>query len=207
MASRCRTALVEPPVAAADGDRVLQRVAGDERPRARARFDEVDDQRAGAAGDVALGRIGRRHVVGAHRRQAHHRHRRRHRVRRVLPAAGAGAGTGVALEPIELGLGRACRRRRRRRPRRRPGSSRRGRRGGRARWRRRRARRPGRSSRASAIARGRDRLVAADQRDHAVDHVAERDQLDAVGDDLARDQRRRACPACPWRCRRRRRSC
>ena len=46
------------------------------------------------------------------------------------------------------------------------------------------------SSRHSAITAGRDRLVAADDADQAVEQVAAGDQLDRVGDHLARDQRR-----------------
>ena len=140
-------------------------------------------------------------------RQAEELAHRRHRVGGELAAARAGAGAGALLDLVQLleadlpgpvdadrlvhghdvgGL-RPCRC---------PGRSCRC-----------RGRGPGSRAARAAIAPGRDRLVAADEADDAVEQVAPGDELDRVRDDLAADRARPSCPRCPSSRRRRPRSC
>ena len=104
------------------GDRVLQRLLGDDVARAQRRAEHVDHELAGLVGDLGLGRVLRRGPARGHRRDAQHLERHRHRVGGELAAARAGAGARDALELGELLVGHLARRRGRRRPRRRPGS-------------------------------------------------------------------------------------
>ena len=88
IANRCRTAFVEPPVATTAGDRVLERLAGDDVATGRMR-------RARAPSRVGLPcarrppcRVERRDAVEAGRRDAEELDRHRHRVGGELAAAG-----------------------------------------------------------------------------------------------------------------------
>ena len=116
--------------------------------------------------------------------------RRRHRVGGELAAAGARAGAGRRLRARAARRRSSCPRGSAPTPSKTswivtssPSEVRR------ARSSRCRARGPGRSMRASAITRGRDRLVAADEADDAVEVVAAGHELDRVRDDLAADER------------------
>ena len=105
---RCRTALVDPPVAATDGDGVLERGRRQNLPRPEVPPHEIDDELARLSRDVVLAGVHRRHRGAAERREAEELARRGHRVRRELAAAGARARTRRVLERGELRRRRAC---------------------------------------------------------------------------------------------------
>ena len=144
---------------------------------------------AGLLGGVALASVERRNAVHPARRQAQELERRGHGVGRVLAAAGAGAGAGDVLyvvQLVEADLARPVR------PDRlvdahdvdRPALV------------HPRVDRPvvererGDVEAGHRHRRAGHRLVAADEADDAVEEVAADDELDRIGDDLARDQRR-----------------
>ena len=165
IASRCSTALVEPPVAATTAIAFSSAVAGHDVARPHAALQQVHrPARRPARRPSSLLGIDRRDAAAAHRREAEELADHRHRVGGELAAAGAGAGAGrdprvaaarasrhaagrVRADRFEHVLDRdvvalrTC-----------P-----------ARSSRRRARRPGCSSRASAISVPGNRLVAADE--------------------------------------------
>ena len=98
IASRCSTALVEPPVAATPA------IAFSNAARVRMSCGKVPCFRrfmhhfAAAEGNFIFLRIHGRNAVEAHRRQADQLHHRRHGVGGVLAAAGSRAGTGDVFE-------------------------------------------------------------------------------------------------------------
>ena len=121
------------------GDRVLERLAGDDVARARPAAQHVDDEPTGLEGDLALRAVLRGNERAADGRDPENLEGHRHRVGGELPAAGAGA-RGSPRPPARGAPRRSCvPSHARRRPRRRPGSSRRGRRSARAGSSRRRA--------------------------------------------------------------------
>ncbi len=163
--------------------------ARDERRGPDVAADEVHDQLAGLARGLVLGRILGRDAVEPRGREAHELHDRRHRVGGVLAAAGAGSRARDLLHLVQLverDLARAV-----------GADGLEDRDDGRVADALVRARidravvedhaRPIEATQGHR--RARDRLVAADQADDAVEQVAAHDELDRVGDDLAADQR------------------
>ena len=125
MASRCRTALVEPPVATtaeiAFSNALRVRIWRGVTPL-RSRSITND---AGAIGGFVLARIGGRNVAQAHRREADKFQCHRHRVGRELAAARARARARDAFDFLEVGVASFFRRSARRPLRTHPESSRR----------------------------------------------------------------------------------
>ena len=169
------------------GDRVLDRLARDDVARALAAPQDVHHELAGAVGGVLLALVLGRDVGLAHRRDAHHLEGHRHRVGGELAAAGAEAGRRRLLHLAQLLVGDLARG---------VGADRledlhqrdllavqvTG--GDRA-----AVEHHARQVQARERHHGAgDRLVAAGQRDHGVEHVALGDELDAVGDHLAGHQ-------------------
>ena len=95
MASRCKTALVDPPEAAAAATALASEARVMKVRAPWLRPISCDHLLAAAPRHRELLVGGGRHLVGAERRQAHQRHRQRHGVGGELPAAGAGARAGV----------------------------------------------------------------------------------------------------------------
>ncbi len=171
------------------GDRVLERLAGQDLRRARVLHDESHRELAGQHGRLRLRRMVRRDLVQARRAHAEEVERRRHRVGGEVPAARAGARAGDTLERVHLPVGDLA------------GSVRTDRLedvldrhvGAAIAARLDRAAvedEPGQVEPRERHHAGRDRLVAADDADEAVEQVAAGDELDRVGDHLARDERR-----------------
>ena len=106
IASRCSTALVDPPVAAttAIAFSIAVRVM-----IVRGRPSELRElhrpARPTAVPTSAFARIGRRHAAAAERRDAERLADDRHRVRGELAAARARAGTRDVLEQLEVAVG------------------------------------------------------------------------------------------------------
>ena len=170
------------------GDRVLERVARQDLRRPDVVADELHHELARLARRLGLRRVRRRDAGEAARADAEEVDHDRHRVGGELAAARAGAGAGDRLERVHLLVGH------------RPGGAR-------------ADRLEDVLDRhvAALVAAGRDRavvedeagdveprerhraggdrLVAADEADEAVEQVARDDELDRVGDHLARDQR------------------
>ena len=170
-------------------NRVVEGGPRDEPAGADALPDEIHHQRAGRSGDVRAPGIEGRPSAAPERRNAQEFADRRHGVCRELAAARPGTGTRAVLECTQVGLGHAA---------------------GRARADRLVHVLDGHI--AAAEAAGRDRspveheagdiqprqrhdrggngLVAADQRDHAIELIGPRDELDRIGDHLAAHERR-----------------
>ena len=108
MASRCSTALVEPPGRGDTGDRVLERLAGGDVARLAVILHHVENDFAAAEGDVVLARVHLRDGGRAHRREADQLHHRGHGVGGELAAAGSGAGAGVIFDFEQLLIGDAA---------------------------------------------------------------------------------------------------
>ena len=207
IASRCSTPLVEPPVAATDGDGVLDRLAGDDLRGAHVVAHQLHDQPPGLLGRVALARVERGDAVQARRADAQELERHRHRVGGELAAAGARAGAGDVLERVQLLARRSCPAACAptasntswmvtSRPRNVPGRD--------------RAAvedEPGDVEPASAITAAGIVLSQPTRQTRPSNRWPRADQLDRVGDHLAARPARRACPRCPSRRRRRPRSC
>ena len=126
IASRCSTALVDPPVAATDAMAFSNalRVAMS-RGRRLARTASIDDL-AAAERHLLLARVHLRHGGGVHGREPDHLHHGRHGVGGELSAASAGAGTGRVLDRQQFRIGDLAARRLRRPLRTHPASSDRG---------------------------------------------------------------------------------
>ena len=170
------------------GGRVVERLAGDDRARAQVLAKQLHRELARLVGGLVLALLERGDPVQARGRDPEEVERGRHRVRGVLAAAGARGRAGDVLERVHVLRAH------------RPG------RVGADRLEHvldrhvLAAEAPGRDR---AVVehergeveprdrhhRGRDRLVAADQADEAVEEVSARDELDRVGDHLARDER------------------
>ena len=169
-------------------DRVLECLPRDDRRRSRVVADQIEHKPSRLLRGRRLRGVERGNVVRARGADPEELEQRRHRVRRELAAAGASAWTGDALELVDVGGAHLPHRVRSHRlehvldrhvatP------------------------EPARRDRASVEHeswevearerhhRRRDRLVAPDQADETVEEVAARDQLDRVGDHLARDER------------------
>src|SRR5205807_1531744 len=84
------------------GDRVVQRLLGDDLAREHPLAEQVHHHAASLERDLRFLSVGRGHVVEAHRRDAEHLERGGHRVGGELSAAGALARTGRALDGVEL---------------------------------------------------------------------------------------------------------
>ena len=170
------------------GDRVLERLAGEDVARPDAALQQIHHQRADALGDGVLGLEHRRDAGAAERRDAEELAGHRHRVGGELAAAGAGAGAGVIFEVAQPRVAHLA---------------------GRVRadrfehvldrdvvaLERARRDRPAVEHDARQVhprqrhQRARDRLVAAAEHHHRVEVMAAHHQLDRVGDDLAADER------------------
>ncbi len=167
---------------------VLQTGAGDVFAGGVAGEHPLDDQATAALALGRLARIDRRHVIGAHGRDAHDRQGHGHGVGRELAAAGAGAGADCALDrlqprvvqrPGRMGadglehlLDRDL-----------PGPDHAGHDGAAV------IDQAGDIHPGQGHGRRGNGLVAADDADHAVQLMALDGQFDGVGDDLAADQR------------------
>ena len=117
MASRCSTALVEPPVATTAAIAFSIACAREDVARRAGCCRSRSITSAPACRPTsAFSRVGRRHRAAAHRRDAEELDRRGHRVGRELAAARARARTGVVLEVLQLARRSSCRPRARRSP-------------------------------------------------------------------------------------------
>src|SRR5207244_10820472 len=83
-------------------DRVLDRLAGEERRRAEVFADELERERARALRRLGLRRVERRDRVQTRRADAEELERQRHRVGGELAAAGAGSRAGDALQLVDV---------------------------------------------------------------------------------------------------------
>ena len=178
--------------AAAGGDRrggVVERFSRDDLRRPNVVPHEPHRQHARLVGGLFLGGVEGGDPVQPGGRDAEEVECHRHRVRRELPAARPGARAGDALERMHLGAAHRARRVRADRLEDvldrdvrtlvAPGRD--------------RAvveRQTGQVEPGERHHGGRDRLVAADEADEAVEQVPSRHELDRVGDHLARDERR-----------------
>ena len=102
IATRWSTPFVEPPVAATRGDGVLERLLRHEGARRHVVADELHREPADLVGGLLLGAVHRRDPVRAERREAEEVEDRRHRVGGELPAAGAGARARDRLELVQV---------------------------------------------------------------------------------------------------------
>ncbi len=197
MATRWRTPFVEPPVPGDRGSSVLDRLLRHDRRRAPVVPHDVDGEPADLVRRLRLRAVHRRDSVRAQRRQAEEVDHRRHRVRGELATAGSRGGTRDRLElvqllrghlsdgvradrlvdvadrhlatPVETGCDRA------------------------------RVEDDGRDVEARERHDGTGRrLVAGDEAHETVEEVTARDELDGVGDHLARDEGR-THPGCAHR--------
>ena len=176
-----------------EGDRVLERLLGQDVAGRDAQAQQVDDGLARAVGVVVAAAVGGGGGGGAREAQSERLGDRRHRVGGVHAAAGALAGGEGALDALEVGLGHPARHARADAL----------------------ERVDDRDVLLGAVAElhpaGRDRsgveedarqiepraghqhpgdrLVAAGEQDRAVEALGHHDGLDRVGDDLARDER------------------
>ena len=109
MASRCSTALVEPPVPATPA-MALSNAVRVQMSRGRMFVaHRVHDHFAAAERHVVLARVHLRDRGGAHRREADQFHHGGHGVGGELAAAGARAGAGVVFDIEQFGVARSCR--------------------------------------------------------------------------------------------------
>ena len=171
------------------GDRVLERLAGDDVGRRAALLEHLEHEPAAVLRDLALPAVLGGHHRASHRRDPKHLERHRHRVGGELAAAGAGAGARVVLEVEQVvvaevtgGMGAdaledVLDRHVLAAPA--PGRDRAA-----VEHQARHVAQPGERHHAAG-----DRLVAARQRDQGVEHVAARHELDRVGDHLAAHER------------------
>ncbi len=103
MARRCKTAFVDPPVAENDATAFSSAARVHDGPRAGAVLDELDGEAARCFRNCGLVGMCRRHRVGTGRRDAEELERVAHRVGGVLTAARPRAGTCVLFHGPELG--------------------------------------------------------------------------------------------------------
>jgi hypothetical protein len=97
---------VEPPVAATDG--VLERGRLQDVSWLETLAHEIDHQLAGGFRDCRLGRVGRRDAVAAHGRQAQELTHASHGIGRELTTTGTRAGTRLVLQGAALLSGDAA---------------------------------------------------------------------------------------------------